>query len=308
MNAASKLSEQQGLLGRRDADRDRRGRRSSLRAITRSAARCAWAPAISPLILGGLLIAVRPLHPGDGAAQQRKDRGLLVAASIDRAADLALSCSALLIDRAGFVPAMLVLIFGSATASTRIQIPRGAAVLGVPDRARGGGVHLGARPALSAVRGFSVTLMDLFDNLIFGFEVAFSLQNLLYCLIGVTVGTLIGVLPGIGPLGTIAMLMPITYSVVAGERADHAGRHLLRRPVRRLDHRHPGQPAGRDLRGGDLHRRLPDGAAGARRAGARDRRHRLVFRRHGRHAADRASPGRRSPRSRSSSARRNISR
>jgi len=55
--------------------------------------------------------------------------------------------------------------------------------------------------------------MDLFGNLIFGFQVAFSLQNLLYCLIGVTVGTLIGVLPGIGPLGTIAMLLPITYSV-----------------------------------------------------------------------------------------------
>ena len=55
--------------------------------------------------------------------------------------------------------------------------------------------------------------MDLFNNLIFGFSVALSLQNLLYCLIGVTVGTLIGVLPGIGPLGTIAMLMPITYGV-----------------------------------------------------------------------------------------------
>src|SRR5213594_2689572 len=55
--------------------------------------------------------------------------------------------------------------------------------------------------------------MDLFNNLIFGFGVAFSLQNLLYCLIGVTVGTLIGVLPGIGPLGTIAILLPITYSV-----------------------------------------------------------------------------------------------
>src|SRR3979411_2865795 len=55
--------------------------------------------------------------------------------------------------------------------------------------------------------------MELFDNLIFGFSVAFSLQNLLYCLIGVTVGTLIGVLPGIGPLGTIAILMPITYGV-----------------------------------------------------------------------------------------------
>ena len=74
----------------------------------------------------------------------------------------------------------------------------------------------------------------------------------------------------------------------AGRRADHARRHLLRRAIRRLDHRHPGQPAGRDLGGGDLHRRLPDGAAGPRRAGARHRRHRLVRRRHLRHAADRA--------------------
>src|SRR2546421_13056774 len=55
--------------------------------------------------------------------------------------------------------------------------------------------------------------MDIFNNLIFGFGVAFSVQNLIYCFIGVLVGTLIGVLPGIGPLGTIAMLMPITYSV-----------------------------------------------------------------------------------------------
>src|ERR1700736_2026201 len=55
--------------------------------------------------------------------------------------------------------------------------------------------------------------MDLFHNLIFGFGVALSWQNLLYCLIGVTVGTLIGVLPGIGPLGTIAILLPITYGV-----------------------------------------------------------------------------------------------
>jgi TctA family transporter len=55
--------------------------------------------------------------------------------------------------------------------------------------------------------------MDLFGNLFFGFGVALTLQNLLYCLIGVLVGTLIGVLPGIGPLGTIAMLMPITYGV-----------------------------------------------------------------------------------------------
>jgi len=55
--------------------------------------------------------------------------------------------------------------------------------------------------------------MDLLHNLSFGFGVAFSLQNLAYCIVGVTVGTLIGVLPGIGPLATIAMLLPITYNV-----------------------------------------------------------------------------------------------
>src|SRR3954468_2945826 len=55
--------------------------------------------------------------------------------------------------------------------------------------------------------------MDLFNNLIFGFAVAVSLQNLLYCFIGVLVGTLIGVLPGIGPLATIAMLLPLTFNV-----------------------------------------------------------------------------------------------
>ena len=55
--------------------------------------------------------------------------------------------------------------------------------------------------------------MDLFHNLIFGFGVALSWQNLLYCLIGVSVGTLIGVLPGIGPLATIAMLLPLTFNV-----------------------------------------------------------------------------------------------
>jgi putative tricarboxylic transport membrane protein len=55
--------------------------------------------------------------------------------------------------------------------------------------------------------------MELFNNLILGFEVAFSLQNLLYCAIGVSVGTLIGVLPGIGPLATIAMLLPMTFNI-----------------------------------------------------------------------------------------------
>ncbi|MEO8441412.1 MAG: tripartite tricarboxylate transporter permease [Betaproteobacteria bacterium] len=55
--------------------------------------------------------------------------------------------------------------------------------------------------------------MEVFDNLILGFTVALSLQNLMYCFIGCFVGTAIGVLPGIGPLVTIAMLLPITFNL-----------------------------------------------------------------------------------------------
>jgi TctA family transporter len=57
--------------------------------------------------------------------------------------------------------------------------------------------------------------MDLLNNLILGFSVALTLQNLAYCFIGVFLGTLIGVLPGIGPLATIAMLLPLTFNVSA---------------------------------------------------------------------------------------------
>ncbi len=55
--------------------------------------------------------------------------------------------------------------------------------------------------------------MELFDNLVLGFGVAISLENLLYCIVGVSVGTLIGVLPGIGPVATIAMLLPLTFAL-----------------------------------------------------------------------------------------------
>ena len=55
--------------------------------------------------------------------------------------------------------------------------------------------------------------MDLFNNLAMGFGVALSFQNLLYCLAGVFLGTLIGVLPGLGPVATIAMLLPSIYAL-----------------------------------------------------------------------------------------------
>lgn len=55
--------------------------------------------------------------------------------------------------------------------------------------------------------------MDLLSNLAIGVETAFTLNNLAWCFAGVLLGTLIGVLPGIGPLATIAILLPITYKM-----------------------------------------------------------------------------------------------
>jgi putative tricarboxylic transport membrane protein len=55
--------------------------------------------------------------------------------------------------------------------------------------------------------------MDLINNLSIGFHVAFTPINLMYAFIGCLLGTLIGVLPGIGPLATIAMLLPATYAL-----------------------------------------------------------------------------------------------
>ncbi len=55
--------------------------------------------------------------------------------------------------------------------------------------------------------------MELFDNLALGFATALTVQNLTYAFVGCFLGTLIGVLPGLGPLATIAMLLPFTYSL-----------------------------------------------------------------------------------------------
>ncbi|KAF1020574.1 MAG: hypothetical protein GAK30_02397 [Paracidovorax wautersii] len=55
--------------------------------------------------------------------------------------------------------------------------------------------------------------MELLDNLMLGASVAATPQNLLYALAGCLVGTLIGMLPGLGPVATIAMLLPVTYNL-----------------------------------------------------------------------------------------------
>jgi putative tricarboxylic transport membrane protein len=55
--------------------------------------------------------------------------------------------------------------------------------------------------------------MDLIDSITLGFSVAFQWQNLFFCFVGVLIGTLIGVLPGLGPVGAMAILLPITYGI-----------------------------------------------------------------------------------------------
>jgi putative tricarboxylic transport membrane protein len=55
--------------------------------------------------------------------------------------------------------------------------------------------------------------MEIFSNLSLGFETALTLTNLAYCLAGVFLGTAIGVLPGLGPAATIAMLLPATFAL-----------------------------------------------------------------------------------------------
>lgn len=55
--------------------------------------------------------------------------------------------------------------------------------------------------------------MDLISNLALGFSTAMSLQNLGLAFVGCLVGTLIGILPGVGPIATITMLLPITFGI-----------------------------------------------------------------------------------------------
>ena len=55
--------------------------------------------------------------------------------------------------------------------------------------------------------------MEVIANLGLGFAVALTLKNVAYCFIGVLLGTVIGVLPGIGPVTTVAVLLPISFTL-----------------------------------------------------------------------------------------------
>jgi len=53
--------------------------------------------------------------------------------------------------------------------------------------------------------------VEFFDSILYGFQVTFQPLNILFCGIGVLVGTMVGVLPGIGPAGAMALLLPATF-------------------------------------------------------------------------------------------------
>jgi len=53
----------------------------------------------------------------------------------------------------------------------------------------------------------------MLENLLMGFQVSLSLQNIFFCFVGCVLGTIIGVLPGLGPTATIAMLLTLTYKL-----------------------------------------------------------------------------------------------
>lgn len=55
--------------------------------------------------------------------------------------------------------------------------------------------------------------MEIIDNLAFGFSHALSMENLLLCATGCVIGMLVGVLPGLGPLATISLLLPLTFGL-----------------------------------------------------------------------------------------------
>src|SRR4030081_2117583 len=122
--------------------------------------------------------------------------------------------------------------------------------------------------------------MEIATSLLHGSAVALAPENIFWCFVGCFLGTVVGILPGLGPAATIAMLLPLTYNMnPAGGIIMLCGIYYgakYRGATPPILPQHDGGGAVRR----DLHRRLPDGAPGPRRPGARHRGDRLVHRRH----------------------------
>ena len=121
--------------------------------------------------------------------------------------------------------------------------------------------------------------MEALQGLTDGFAAALTPTNLFWAFFGVTAGTLVGVLPGLGPPATIAILLPLSVNlepatglimmagIYYGAKYGGSTTSILAQ-----------HPRGRRL-GGDGDRRVPDGPAGQSRSRSRHRRDRLLYRR-----------------------------
>ena len=262
----------QGLLDRPHLPRRRRVRDPHRRATIPSEPPRAWgratfrSPLSGLLVIFGVVAVVRSfLVPGEpvGAFAWKPMVLVLVGTALFGA----------LVGTLGLIAALLALVLTSAAASEKFQWDWRAALglaaliafcslvfvkgLGVPMPLFGPGSSRCSALA-SPIRNGS---MDIFSNLLLGFETAATFSNLGWCLAGVFLGTAIGVLPGLGPTATIAMLLPATFGLppisalimLAGifYGAQYGGSTTA------ILVNLPGETIGRDRP-----RRLPDGASG----------------------------------------------
>ena len=121
--------------------------------------------------------------------------------------------------------------------------------------------------------------MDLLQNIYLGFSAALVPARLFACFSGVLIGTLVGVLPGLGPAAAIALLLPSTFHLDPYLRDHHACGHLLWSHVRGLHHFYFGEYSRRSRFCGYLPGRVSNGPEGKSGPGIGHQCLRLVHRR-----------------------------
>ena len=119
----------------------------------------------------------------------------------------------LLIDWAGWVISGTVLFWGSAWALGSRHYIRDGIICRGPVRADLLRLLPGPRHSAARRPPGRDSLMDVFSSLMDGFATALTPMNFLYAVIGVLLGTAVGVLPGLGPAMTVALLLPVTYAL-----------------------------------------------------------------------------------------------
>ena len=82
-------------------------------------------------------------------------------------------------------------------------------------------------------------MAETLQNLLQGFSTALSATNLFYAFMGCLIGTMVGVLPGVGPLAGISLLLPTTFGLEPTAGLNPSVQRLLRGHVRRIDDIHP---------------------------------------------------------------------